>query len=238
MFSCRSGDIAILKPGTPHDYEAAEGEGWEFVWAHFVPPPYWGRAVQLPEEENGLIFLALEDEALHRRILQAFERLILDARTWKGGEELAMNGLHEVFLLLSRKFSAREGPVLDERVEKVLQRMTESLQEPHSVASLAEEVHLSASRLAHLFKEQMGDSLMETLLQLRLRHAAKLLAFTRRPVSEIAESVGFASPFTSPSSSGPSTAAPDPLPQGTVFMREARLKTGRKRHVRTKRKDR
>jgi transcriptional regulator GlxA family with amidase domain len=49
--------------------------------------------------------------------------------------------------------------------------------------------------VAHLFKEATGESIMATLLKLRLSQARRLLEFTNRPVGEIARSVGFQSSF-------------------------------------------
>jgi AraC family transcriptional regulator of arabinose operon len=63
------------------------------------------------------------------------------------------------------------------------------------VATLAAEVSLSASRFAHLFTGQLGQSPMRALLAARLLHAARLLEATDLPVERIAAAAGFASPF-------------------------------------------
>ena len=63
------------------------------------------------------------------------------------------------------------------------------------LAALAAAVHLSPSRLAHLFQEQIGQTVAETQRQLRLRQAARLLRHSARSVQEIAAEVGFHCPF-------------------------------------------
>src|SRR5919199_2054295 len=36
------GDVALLRPGTPHDYGVEPTRlHWELVWAHFHPEPAW-----------------------------------------------------------------------------------------------------------------------------------------------------------------------------------------------------
>ncbi|WP_232289033.1 helix-turn-helix domain-containing protein [Paenibacillus sp. Aloe-11] len=55
-------------------------------------------------------------------------------------------------------------------------------------------VCLSPSRLSHLFKKQVGDSIIETLIKYRLNQAEKLIKYTIRPITEIALGVGFNSP--------------------------------------------
>ncbi|MBC8074887.1 MAG: helix-turn-helix transcriptional regulator, partial [Chloroflexales bacterium] len=67
--------------------------------------------------------------------------------------------------------------------------------DPVNVAALAREIGLSPSRLSHLFKQQVGSSIVETALALRLRQAARLLAFTQHPVATIAHEAGFQSAF-------------------------------------------
>src|SRR5205807_3225926 len=66
---------------------------------------------------------------------------------------------------------------------------------PNTPGTLAREVDLSPSRLAHLFKQELGDSVTNTVLILRLRRAARLLEYTSRRVGAIAEDVGFSSAF-------------------------------------------
>lgn len=65
---------------------------------------------------------------------------------------------------------------------------------PHSVASLAERVALSPSRLAHLFSAQLGHTPMEAVRDARLRHAARLLEMTDLPVERVAAAAGFSGP--------------------------------------------
>ncbi len=194
---CVSGDIAILLPGTPHHYATAENQIWDFMWAHFVPRPYWLGWMRLPEAAKGFVYMHVGDSLVRRRIRLAFERALSDARIGLNAyhEELAMNALEEVLLLAAQSNAKESARVLDYRVEQVLRLLADRISEPISVDALAKEVNLSPSRLAHLFKQQVGDSIMETLLKMRLRQAARLLQFTSRQVSEIASDVGFKSPF-------------------------------------------
>src|SRR5205823_6508156 len=83
----------------------------------------------------------------------------------------------------------------DPRVQAVLDTLSHHLASDHSVESLAAAVFLSPSRLAHLFHEQTGQTVAETLRQLRLRQAARLLRHSSRTVQEIAAEVGFHCPF-------------------------------------------
>jgi AraC family transcriptional regulator of arabinose operon len=151
-----------------------------------------------PAEGKGLRRLHVADLAARERIEKAFFRCYGDTRSGSGGmaEELALNALEEVILLAAREqaLSARERP-LSPGIRRAVERMAEQLAGEHSVEELARLAGLSASRFAHRFKEETGDSAIAYLLKLRLRQAARLLEFSGRSVKEVAGDVGFESPF-------------------------------------------
>jgi AraC family transcriptional regulator of arabinose operon len=66
--------------------------------------------------------------------------------------------------------------------------------QPISPAIVADRMHLSESRVRHLFKACVGVPLMTFTKERRLQRCAARLATTTEYVSQIAETVGFASP--------------------------------------------
>lgn len=111
--------------------------------------------------------------------------------------ELALNSLEEVLLLAVRENlrEQQQNAALDERVQFVLDLITHDLAAPHTLETLADAVALSPSRLSHLFKQEVGDSVNNLLLSLRLNKAARLLEFTTQSISTISDEVGFHSAF-------------------------------------------
>jgi len=190
---CHAGDVVLLPPGVAHDYgTASAGAPWDFYWAHFLPRPAW--LPWLHPSEPGAQLFSLRDALGQQRVVRAFERLLPDARALGGWRaELAANALEEVLLVIRSQITA--AVALDARVALVVERLGQLGGEPVSVAALASEVGLSPSRLAHLFKQQVGGSIVETALALRLRQAARLLAFTQHPVAAVAHEAGFQSAF-------------------------------------------
>lgn len=194
-YFCEQGDVLLLSPDTPHDYGTAGIAAWDFYWAHFVPRPTWISWLQLPVLESGLMRLHVAETAAQARITQAFKRLLLDNKhTGSISDELSQNALEEILLLIAQ-YQARMRRNIDARVEIVLDYLAQHLNEPVTIESLAKLVTISPSRLAHLFKEQVGDTPLQMFLMLRLRQAARLLEFTSRPIHEIANDLGFQSPF-------------------------------------------
>ncbi len=79
-------------------------------------------------------------------------------------------------------------------VRECIRFMHDNLDAKLTVADIAARVHLSPSRLSHLFKEETRMSVMDYLLKARLDDAKRLLASPGISVAQAAEQVGFADP--------------------------------------------
>ncbi|MCC3377056.1 helix-turn-helix domain-containing protein [Cohnella sp. REN36] len=184
-----AGDLAIVKGEFPHRYGTPDGAVWNFLWAHFVPGEMAYRWNGLPEASEGLVLRSVAYPQLRKRILRAFRRVVQDSRqSGLHAQLLAMNALQEMLLLLEQE-QAR--PPMDARVAETLDLLSARMKEPLQVEELARAVGLSASRLSHLFKEQTGASIIDTLNRMRLRQAALLLRHTTRRAEDVAGDVGF-----------------------------------------------
>ena len=196
-FICHAGDVMILQAGAPHDYAtAANAEPWDFFWAHFTLRPDWAQWLQLREVAPGLRHQPIREAARHARIERAFLRLLADCQgvgAWQGG--LTANALEEILILTSQQNAQSSARASDPRVEAALAYVNQHFRDEITVEQLADKLALSPSRLAHLFKQETGEPIMQMVLRLRLRQAARLLEFTTLPVGEVAREVGFQSPF-------------------------------------------
>lgn len=65
---------------------------------------------------------------------------------------------------------------------------------PLTLAQIARASHLSVSRLAHLFKEQMGVTLIDYVTQVRIERAKELLLGTDRSCADVCLQVGYSNP--------------------------------------------
>ncbi|XEC93951.1 helix-turn-helix domain-containing protein [Paenibacillus tarimensis] len=181
---CRSGDLTLLKPGTPHCYGTSPGSRWNFVWTHFAQP--LTETSLLPDEE--LLIQHIESDSVRKRIYRAFRRVLADsAERTDYWQELCCSSLSEILLLAARRVCR---PV-DPRIEEIRHLLTLHMREPIRLGELAGKVGLSASRLSHLFKQNTGLSVIEALNQMRIRQAALLLEHTERNANEVAHDVGF-----------------------------------------------
>jgi AraC family transcriptional regulator of arabinose operon len=196
-YRCRPGNVVLLGPGAEHDYATATiRRNWQFFWAHFVPERHWRQWLALPEVAPGLSVAQVENQLVGHRLKTAFERLVQDNRNPDPFQELlSLNALEEVLILVSQQYQIGRVRPMDARIGEVLRQISDNFQEPLTVTALAESVALSPSRLAHLFREQTGETPIQTLLKMRLWQASRLLEFTPHPVGEIAREVGFQSAY-------------------------------------------
>ena len=196
------GDLVLIKPGTLHDYGVEDSlERWELLWVHFRPPAQrvewleWMAWPAAAEEAPGLMRLRLAG-ALRQRVRR---RLLEMHQLATGGhprrEALAMNALEEVLLWCDAVNPLHAQGRLDPRVRAAMDAMCRRLGEKVLLEELAAGVNLSVSRLAHLFREEVGVSPQQFLEAQRLERAKQLLALTADSVKEIAYRLGFSSAF-------------------------------------------
>ena len=183
--SCGGGEVGLLRRGIPHQYGTKSGKHWHFMWAHFAGLPETGL---LPEGE--VLICRMPAGTVQRRVLRSFRSLLQDSRD-RGGfwQELCENQLSGLLLLVASQLANG----LDARVAQAMRILSASMQEPITIGDLAAAVGLSVSRLSHLFKEETGRSVLDTLNQMRLEQAALLMTHAGRTASEAAIDVGFQS---------------------------------------------
>lgn len=80
------------------------------------------------------------------------------------------------------------------RLGALIASVRKRLHEPHSLDSLAREVHLSSRSLTRHFRARTGTTVQAWLLSERLNLAQQLLEQTDEPIDAIAARVGFGSP--------------------------------------------
>jgi len=190
-----AGDTVLYQPGGSQDFGGDASSGfWEVVWAHFVPPPDWLELIRWPEVAPGVLHMSAPESALLDRIkacLLETDRLAVSGLPH--AHRLALNALETALLWWDIQNPARRR--LDARVVAALEHLSHNLHRRVSVDELARAVHLSPSRLAHLFSQETGVTPRDYAERQRLGRAKQLLEVTLLPVNEIARQAGFESQF-------------------------------------------
>jgi len=192
----QAGELMLLAPRHPHDYATATPPGsWEFTWAHFLPAPHWLPWLAWPTEAPGLHRLVLGTAPLFASIaarLRDMDALATSERHHRFA--LAQNALEAALLLAddvhpTRKTSADDG------IRRAANAVCADLTRSWSVEDLAQKANLSATRFAHRFRDEFGETPRRWVERQRIERARQLLTETSDPIHVIAAAVGFADPF-------------------------------------------
>lgn len=191
--TCTKGDVVIIMPGHPHHY-ATKSEHWEFVWVHFIPDPNWSTWLRLPEMEDRFVWCHLASIESRHEVENALDRLVRHELPGASSElyrRLAELALEETLIHIQQTFPSKTPSSMDPRIVEILHELQTYPAQKVSIPELARRCCLSTSRLSHLFKEEVGDTILNTLHKFRLEKAAQLLLGTNRQISEIAADVGY-----------------------------------------------
>lgn len=187
------GDWVLIRPGTLHDYGVESAlRQWELLWVHFQPRAHWLPWLNWPAAAPGLMRLHIRDEETVDRFREVYRLFTSDVRR---REAYAMNALETLLLDCDRQNPLAVTSIYDERIRRAMDYLERNLARKITLADIAGAVGLSSSRLAHLFREQSGQTPQGYLESLRMQRAAELLQRTGFSIKQIADAVGFDSPF-------------------------------------------
>lgn len=169
----RPGDIFVIPPFLETYYEADAADPWKYIWVGFLsdielPASFAEPVIRLPGV--GGIF-----ESMRRcQTMQNGKSAFLASRIWE-------------MLSLIMEADKQESSY----VEQALHCMNAEYMTDLSVAQLAGRLNLDRCYFSTLFKNQVGVSPSQYLVNLRLEKAAELMLFHNQTPSVAAVSVGY-----------------------------------------------
>ena len=193
QFICRPGDMLLFPPGEIHHYgRHPDAKEWYHQWVYFRPRASWQEWLSWPAifAHTGLY---RPDEAHLAQFRELFAQIIEAGQA--GGrypELLALNLLEQGPLRPLEALNKALNPPLDNRVRDACQYISDHLADSQfDIASVAQHVCLSPSRLSHLFRQQLGVSVLSWREDQRISQAKLLLSTTRMPIATVGRNVGF-----------------------------------------------
>lgn len=193
-FVVRPHDVLLFAPKVPHDYgPAIPARRWIHRWVYFFPRPSWTGLLSWPERGGGVLGLHLGDPAWRREVTGQLARVIaLSSGAERRREDWAMNALEHVLLRLDAANPAAAD--LDLRVRRAMAHLGEHHRRPLRMDGVAAAVGCSPSRLAHLFRAQIGLAPMRWLEEHRIARARELLLVGGQTLAAIGAEVGLPEP--------------------------------------------
>jgi len=183
-----SGEPAPFTPGTialhPHGCEHAQrnrAQG-EDMCVHIQTP------VRLPEDFRRSLFgLQSSDPLVRQQFL-----VLCQAAPSNAFEDAARNHLARALLAAVMAIAATRTETVDP-VGQAQAYLRAHFREVASMEAVADAVGLGPDHLRHLFKKQLGMSMLEYLTLVRMENARELLRHSALSIDEIAHQCGYAS---------------------------------------------
>lgn len=112
-----------------------------------------------------------------------------------------LNSIEELFVWVVRmmemfmeKIQVTQGSRNTQVMEQVIEFMSRNYQRAIRLEDIAQAVFLSPCYLSHIFKEEIGTTIMEYLTRLRIEEAKRLLRNPRFTVVQVADKIGYGDP--------------------------------------------
>lgn len=188
---------ALLIPqGKPHIYGADAAFPWSIQWVHVrgSTADYFFRLLAANE------YVLPVSTDICDRMRETFEECytaFVGSFAWQRMAQVTQS----LQYLFGQLFfgNSQYSPVLrrshPHNFEATLHYLNQNLDQPITLADIADHANLSPSYFSRLFREQTGFAPMEYFINLRVQHAAMLLDFTDMTVKEIGYEVGYDDPY-------------------------------------------
>jgi AraC-like DNA-binding protein len=194
-FRAGAKDLVLLNPGVFHRERAVRAPvgtlyysiGFRDLEACGLP-----EGSVLPEEISPVF-----STGAYARFFQNCMNMMVDECVRKnvGYEQICQNLLQSVILLVLRIIDAEHGEILkndpSSTVQQVQRYIAENYMRDISMTDVANQLHISYYHLSHAFKEKMGVSPHNYMIDLRISEATRLLINTQYPICEISNMVGY-----------------------------------------------
>lgn len=169
----------LFPPGEIHHYgRHPEAREWYHQWVYFRPRAYWHEWLNLPSIfANTGFFRRMKRTS--RISATCLGKSLTPAREGRYSELLAINLLEQLLLRRMEAINESLHPPMDNRVREACQYISDHLADSNfDIASVAQHVCLSPSRLSHLFRQQLGISVLSWREDQRISQAKLLLSTT------------------------------------------------------------
>lgn len=199
-YECKKGDIIFILPSMLHGAtsltEDAAIQGIVFETALINMPSLQVDFLGLFHRNQRIQYIIHENDEVYEemnlyieKILELYGHFSVNSRI-----QLAAYLLQIMGLLISRY--SLEISIHDKNYKKlmpVLQYIDEYYTEKIQISELSKIIHVCDDRLIRLFKEVIGETPVEYIVNIRVEHALKLLMEDELSITEIAERSGFGS---------------------------------------------
>lgn len=193
------GQMFVTKPGEETWYRADAKEPWSYCWMTFDGNNA-ARYIESAGFQNGINW---RDSHVDQSQFYTLVKRLLDHPEMTQANDLRRLGLLLEYLALA--IESNDEAQLSPRREDVysadvyVDYAVTYIQSNYSnvkIGDVARNIGINRSYLTNIFKQRMGVSPQEYLMQCKLDHARRLLVETDAPIQDISHRVGYENPLT------------------------------------------
>lgn len=189
-----AGSVFIIFPGVWHRYAPDRETGWTESWIEMSGPVLERlRESKLLEPERAVYRLGAQPE-----LTEAMDRCHHFAQNQPVGyaAQLSTTALQVLALVLSLRDGTAGPPrYIEQVVQRARNLLVERCDQPLQIRKLARELGVGETHFRRAFKSHTGLSPKQYVMDLRLRHVRALLRSSSLTITEIAEKMGYSSPY-------------------------------------------
>ena len=181
---CRENDLLLFPPGVPHHYGRDEhSEYWDHLWIYFIPRPYWIDWLKWDQTIHGIGKTTINDPDQLQQLRDLFYEVIRHhSASVPLSEALAMNALERLILRCFQQQPISNRHAHDPRINAICDYLNAHIAQEVKIETLAAMVFISPSRLAHLFKNELGQTVYAWRETQRINRARWLIQSTSLPL--------------------------------------------------------
>lgn len=182
--------ILIPMPSAVRYFVGRESD-WEFIWMMLAGDGVQSLNTQLVSQLGMRLSLSLHSAPV-QQCVDLYRRLLTRKKSDTRLDEYAINQMVHHWCLSLRQLMLQPVSTIPEQVALVQHWMADQMHDSQlRVESLAEAAGYSRFHFSRLFRDAVGVSPYQYLMQLRMRRALELLTTTDMPIKQIAGEVGF-----------------------------------------------
>ena len=194
-FRVKAGEMFVIYPGDMTYYEADHNDPWSYMWIGFngLRAKTIVEAIGFTKEKPVL------DVGNVSGIRDSIDRM-LKARQLNHIDAMRrMSALYETLAIMMELNENENTHAQNTNVKYVnmaIDCIASGYSENIKISEIASKVGINRSYLTSIFKQQLGMSPQEYLINFRIEKAADLLRTTADPIGSIAVAVGYSDPLT------------------------------------------
>jgi AraC-like DNA-binding protein len=192
-----AGSFCLLSPSDFHEVVPLPGATLDF-WNIIFTDALLGDALNDLLFEHEILLYTEVDAELGARLNFDCQRLWEETRQPGSGSSIVVQARLDCLLVeLHRQLLSQHGPRLSSGMSTPIRRALRYIQrhfrEPLSLTRVANQAQLSPAYFSYTFRRTTGITFQSYVLQLRLQFAARMLAASELPITDICFAAGFSS---------------------------------------------